>query len=106
MNNYFCLTSGDVLANFTNTVELIHALLQTRLTCTSIFISLSNMASVFLTLLTGDIFIFPIFIDLVLTFSSDAEVPKIMNSVLLSLSFNMLACIQRSASVQLYRMNF
>ena len=27
---------------------------------------------------------FPIFIDLVVTFSSDAEVPKIMNSVLLS----------------------
>ena len=44
---------------------------------------------------------FPIFIDLVVTFSSDAEVPKIMNSVLLSLSFNMLVCIQlRSASMQ------
>ena len=44
---------------------------------------------------------FPIFIDLVVTFSSDAEVPKIMNSVLLSLSFSMLVCIQlRSALMQ------
>ena len=114
MDYYFCLITGDVLTNFTNIVELIPCtaagsfdlyfhfhFAQARLTCTSIFISLSNIAPIFLTLSTGDIVMFPIFIDLVVTFSSDAEVPKIMNSVLLSLSFSMLVCIElRSASMQ------